>query len=321
MISFRYRLKKQLLFCGLFFTTQAALASSIPAGLDDEFQRVGLSADDIALFSRTIAGHQIGKTDLQQFGDIFIVAKKKHLPLTLLSERFAQGLLKGIPSQRLHEALEVLTKNLQWSKKLVARHAAKADIRKNKDAEQESYRMLEVALRSGISKGQIQSVLGEQQVTLSQLTGVLELAVALKAAQAPVQSLVRISQSSLDAGLTSEELERISQRLESSLDKMPQFDVGFFTDFEKNIADEFDFSFDVTKDLSENISRISDNISIEILKDLSETILDRTNLSDDLPSHVGLKIDGVIDDVKSAVDSIDIDRDSIKPDLDFNRDR
>lgn len=228
------------MFIALLISAQPLWAAKVSDDLKTKFQLAGLSAESMTNFSLAIEGHQISEMELMRYGNIFIAASRDNLPLELLSERFAQGLLKGVPDNRLQNALLVLKDNTHWWKNIMEKHVAKAEMRKNDRALQASYRMMDASLRSGIGKDEIEKIIGQQQVTLTQISAVLELAMELKISGVPTQSLVQLCRESLKAGLTSQELDQIAQKLEDSLQKERQLDEEFFSQFESAIAREFD---------------------------------------------------------------------------------
>lgn len=305
------------MFIALLISAQPLWAAKVSDDLKTKFQLAGLSAESMTNFSLAIEGHQISEMELMRYGNIFIAASRDNLPLELLSERFAQGLLKGVPDNRLQNALLVLKDNTHWWKNIMEKHVAKAEMRKNDRALQASYRMMDASLRSGIGKDEIEKIIGQQQVTLTQISAVLELAMELKISGVPTQSLVQLCRESLKAGLTSQELDQIAQKLEDSLQKERQLDEEFFSQFESAIAREFDFSVDISVDILDEVSKISEGFSMEAIQELNENIVDGVINGTDFNGNIDIPIIDSLEDINSAVDDIDIKNESVLPDIGF----
>lgn len=295
-----------VVFVSFLISSQFLLAATISNELNAQFLNADLSAESIVYFSQAIEGHSISDAELLQYGQIFIAAQGDDLPLSLLSERLAQGLLKGVPADRLQNALLVFKENLLWWKATMEKHVAKAELRKNVEARQESYRMMDAFLRSGFEKTEIEQILGQQQVTLMQVSAAIELAMEMASAGAAKQSVIQLCRKSLSAGLTAEELGRISQKLELSMLKETQLDAEFFSQFESSVAAEFDFSSGISTGLLDDISEMADDVSIDAIQDLNETIL-----SNDMSTNIDVELNDSLEDIKSVMDDVELNQDQI----------
>lgn len=297
MTLYRYGFGILILLCELLCGIQLASAATVSTTLQEKFEQVGVSSEQVTLFSQAIKGINISNANVDAYGQIIVAAQQENIPVNLLLERFNQGILKGVPPVRLQQALVGMQETLVWSRSLISAHVAKAEIRSKNEALVDTYRKLETALRSNISKNQLEQILAKEQVTLEQMSGVVDLAMGLRIANVPEQTLLSICQRTLQAGLTATELDQISQKLNQAMASSP-VDANFFSSFEQNIEAEFDLDF----------SDIIEDLSLESMNDISESILENvTNQLNDVP----------IDGIEGVVEGLELNPEMIQLDMDF----
>lgn len=299
MDLYRNSLNSLLLLSGLLLSIQFANAAEISASLKAQFQQAGVSTEHVAAFEQSLKGVRLKDTEVEVFGQIIITARQAQIPVNLLLERLNQGVLKNVPTARLQQALTSMQTTLIWSKELIAGHVAKAEIRTQEAVLENTYRQLETALRSNISRQQIEQIVAKQQLTLAQLSAVMDLAMELQLINAPERALVLICQRSLQQGLTASEIDQISKNLPKL---MPEglSDADFFSDFEKTFPTEFDFELD--------FSEIAQDFSLEGINEINESI--QENISEQLNN---ISVEGV----EGVVEGLELNPDMLQPGMDF----
>lgn len=138
-------------------------------------------------------------------------------PVAPMGERIVQGLVKGVPPSRLGQALETLQANLIWAKRLIDRHAAKADIRANPAQLGEAYRDLEVALRAGLERGQVEQIFGKEPLTLKQMAALARVAANLRSWNVAPEAAVRALAQATRSGVTAPELDRLEAKFAAGM--------------------------------------------------------------------------------------------------------
>ncbi len=299
MNLYRNSLNSLLLLSGLLLSIQFANAAEVSASLKTRFQQAGVSTEHVAAFEQSLKGVRLNDTEVEAFGQIIITARQAQIPVNVLLERFSQGVLKNVPAARLQQALTSMQTTLVWSRELITAHVAKAEIRTQEAALENAYRKLETALRSNISRQQIEQIVAKQQLTLAQLSAVMDLAMELQLINAPEQALVLICQRSLQQGLTASEIDQISKKLPQL---MPEnlSDADFLSSFEKTFQTEFDFELD--------FSEIAQDFSLDSISEINESI--QENISEQLNNTP-------VEGVEGVVEGLELSPDMLQPDMDF----
>lgn len=139
-------------------------------------------------------------------------AQKAGIPPALLGERIGQGLAKGVPADRIGQALGTLHHNLVWARQVVEAHIAKAELREKPAALEQALRHTEAALRAGLERAQIEQIFDRTQLTLEQSTALVRTAADLRGFGAEPAQVVRVMQSAGRTGLTVSELNRLERK-------------------------------------------------------------------------------------------------------------
>lgn len=299
MNLYRNSINNLLLLCGLLLSIQSVNAAEISDSLKTQFQQVGVSTGHVVAFEQSLKRVQLSDAEVESYGQIIITAQQAHIPLNLLLERLNQGVLKNVPTARLQQALMSMQTTLVWSSELIASHVAKAEIRTQEAVLENTYRKLETALRSNISKQQIEQIVAKQQLTLAQLSAVMDLAMELQIANAPERALVLICQRSLQQGLTANEIDQISQKLPQLIPESFS-EKDFLNGFEKTFQTEFDFELD--------FSDIVQDFSLDSISELNESIQE----------NIGEQLNDIpVEGVEGVVEGLEINPEVLQPDMDF----
>lgn len=139
------------------------------------------------------------------------------VPAALMGERLVQGLVKGVPTARIDQALAVLQANLVWAGQVIDRHAAKAEIRRRPEAVEQAARNIEAALRAGFERAQLEQMLGDGALTLEQITGLAGAAGNLRTWGVAPERAVRALAQAGGAGMTAAELARLERRFAAGI--------------------------------------------------------------------------------------------------------
>lgn len=139
------------------------------------------------------------------------------VPAALMGERLVQGLVKGVPTARIDQALAVLQANLVWAGQVIDRHAAKAEIRRRPEAVEQAARNIEAALRAGFERAQLEQMLGDGALTLEQITGLAGAAGNLRTWGVAPERAVRALAQAGGAGMTVAELARLERRFAAGI--------------------------------------------------------------------------------------------------------
>lgn len=141
-----------------------------------------------------------------------VQAKKAGLPPGLMSDRISQGLAKGVPAERITQALDALHNNLVWAKQLIEAHVAKAEVREKPARLEQALQQIDAALRAGLARPQLEQIFDRTKLTLEQCTALARTAADLRGFGAEPVRLARILQSAGRAGLTAAELDRMARK-------------------------------------------------------------------------------------------------------------
>lgn len=139
-------------------------------------------------------------------------AQKAGIPPALLGERIGQGLAKGVPADRIGQALGTLHNNLVWARQVIEAHVAKAELREKPAVLEQALRHTEAALRAGLERAQIEQIFDKTQLTLEQSTALVRTAADLRGFGAEPAQVVRVMQSAGRTGLTVAELNRLERK-------------------------------------------------------------------------------------------------------------
>lgn len=139
-------------------------------------------------------------------------AQQAGVPPALLGERIGQGLAKGVPADRIGQALGTLQNNLVWARQEIEAHVAKAELRAKPAALEQALRHTDAALRAGLERAQIEQIFDKTQLTLEQSAALVRTAADLRGFGVEPAQVVRAMQSAGRTGLTVAELNRLERK-------------------------------------------------------------------------------------------------------------
>ena len=160
-------------------------------------------------------------------------AQQAGVPPVLLGERIGQGLAKGVPADRITQALGVLRNNLVWARQVIEAHVAKAELREKPAPLEQALRHTDAALRAGLERAQIEQIFDTTRLTLEQYTALARTAADLRGFGVEPAQMVRVLQPVGRAGLTVAELNRLERKFvqghatgRTLLDLLTEFEQG-----------------------------------------------------------------------------------------------
>lgn len=139
-------------------------------------------------------------------------AQQAGVPPVLLGERIGQGLAKGVPAERITQALGTLRNNLVWARQMIEAHVAKAELREKPAALEQALRHTDAALRAGLERAQLEQIFDATRLTLEQYTALARTAADLRGFGVGPAQLMRVMQPAGRAGLTAAELDRLERK-------------------------------------------------------------------------------------------------------------
>ncbi len=161
---------------------------------------------------------------------------KAGVPATLMAERIQQGLVKGVPAERIDQALTVLQANLLWARQVVERHVAKAEIRGKPAQAEEALRNLEAGLRAGVGRAPLEQILGKNPLTLDQLAALARAAADLRAGGVETGAVVRVLSQAANAGMGGGDLQGLEGRFAAGMAAGRPV-PSLFAEFERGVKD------------------------------------------------------------------------------------
>jgi hypothetical protein len=188
----------------------AALTESDAAALVEQARARGLAQSQVVAWSQRLQG-------LARAG----------IPATLASERLMQGLTKGIAAHRLDQALNRIENDLLWLNGAIGRRVARAEIRTYPERLLLTLRHGEAALRSGVTRAELERLLGPGPLTLAQAAALARGAATLRNAGVDAAATERALGGLGTAGLRGEELERLEEHFAAGLTRGIPLDEAF----------------------------------------------------------------------------------------------
>ncbi len=138
-------------------------------------------------------------------------AQKAGLPAAPMGERIAEGLMKGIPAARIDQALEMLRDNLVWSKRVVDERVPRAEVRARPADVEQALRGMDAALRAGVTRQQLERIVGTSPLTTVQLSALVRVVGNLRSFGVEAESIVRLLGQAGEAGLGAGELDMLER--------------------------------------------------------------------------------------------------------------
>lgn len=139
-------------------------------------------------------------------------AQQAGLPAEPMGERVAEGLTKGIPAARIDQALETLRDNLAWSIRVIDARVPRAEIRAKPTDVERALRGMDAALRAGVTRAQLERIVGASPLTTVQLGTLVRVAGNLRSFGVDAGSVVRLLGRAGEAGLGAGELDVLERK-------------------------------------------------------------------------------------------------------------
>ena len=155
---------------------------------------------------------QLSPAQVAQWADDMARLDQAGVPASLAAERIVQGLAKGVPAERIDQAIKVLHGNLLWARQVVDAHAPKAEIRSKPEQLEQSLRHLEAALRAGVARAQLDQIFGKHPLTLEQLAPLARTAADLRGWGVEPEVVARALAPAAAAGLGARELDALERQ-------------------------------------------------------------------------------------------------------------
>lgn len=138
---------------------------------------------------------------------------RRGVPVSIAGDRLLQGLAKGVAADRIDAALGRLEDDLFWALAHVEKLTPRAALRTDSSGLEQALREMEAALRSGLTRAEIEQVLGPGPLTLGQVGALARLAGSLRSAGADAGTIRGLLEGAGTAGLKSDEIERLHRAL------------------------------------------------------------------------------------------------------------
>ena len=196
--------------------TSAIAAPNWDAAAGD-LRSASLPAGHVEAIINQAKNHGVSPEAVRAWAGRIQQSQQAGLPAVLMAERLVQGLIKGVPVARIDQALANLQANLTWAKQVIDRHAAKAESRRQPEAAEQAARQLEVALRAGFERVQLEQMLGDGALTLEQIAGLAGTAGNLHSWGVEPAYAVRSLAQAGDAGMTAVELARLENQFAAGI--------------------------------------------------------------------------------------------------------
>lgn len=179
----------------------------------------------VAPLSETEAAHLAGLARQRGFqadaamrwAQVLQQAAAAGVPLGLMVERLAQGLTKEVPAPLLEQGLLRLLDDLQWSRAVADRLVPRAEVRSHPQRLEQALRNTEAALRAGLTRGDVEQILGLGPLTLGQIAALTRTAANLHGAGAGAATVRRLLEGVGAAGVQEDDLGRLDAELATSL--------------------------------------------------------------------------------------------------------
>jgi len=170
----------------LAFSCGAARAHD---ALSARFQHVGLRLATAQRLARLSREDRVPPQVVAAWSRLFVGLKDAHIPPGLLVSQAFEGLLKGVPPDRITYALRLTSRNLFWGARLLRRQTPQIHLRAR--AGRAALAAIVVARRS-LTTPHIVAVVGRQPLPVARLTALIEVAANLKNAGISAQQLVPV---------------------------------------------------------------------------------------------------------------------------------
>lgn len=157
-----------------------------------QLHTLNLPAASVDILIKQAQARGLSPADMVAWQRIMTNAHQQGLPTSLIAERIAQGLVKGVPPARLTEAAQSLEKNLVWTKQVLEKHLAPSD-RSNPKSREEAARNFDAALRGGMERRQLEKMLDDNSLTIVQAAGLAKLAANLRSWGVETKEVARLS--------------------------------------------------------------------------------------------------------------------------------
>ena len=176
-----------------------------------------LPADQVEAIIAQAENRGLPPETLRAWAERMRQSQQAGIPAALMGERLVQGLVKGVPAERIDQALADLQANLAWARQVIDRHAAKAEIRSRPEIVEQAARNLEAALRAGFERAQLEQMLGDDTFTLEQIAGLAGAAGNLRTWGVAPERATRTLAQAGTAGMTAAEIARLERQFAAGI--------------------------------------------------------------------------------------------------------
>lgn len=177
-----------------------------------QLRTLGLSGEAVDSLIAQARQRSVSPATVLEWRATLAQAQKAGVPPGLMGERIGEGLAKGVPADRITQALGTLQNNLAWARQVVEAHVAKAELRAKPVVLESALRQMDAALRAGLARAQIAQIFDKTQLTLEQCAALARTAADLRGFGVEATQLVRVMQSAGRAGLTAAEIDRLERK-------------------------------------------------------------------------------------------------------------
>lgn len=205
--------KRRVHRCGLIglmlgLWAAAGLAAAADwAAAGEKLRALPLPAESAQIILARAQERGVDAATVMTWAETLARLQQQGVPVSLAGERIVQGLVKGAPAARISQALEVLQGNLVWAKRVIEQHAAKAEMRAQPASFEQTIKYLEAALRSGLERGHLERILGENRLTLGQIAALARLSGDLRSWGLAPERIGSSLRQAGEAGMTATELD------------------------------------------------------------------------------------------------------------------
>lgn len=161
-----------------------------------QLQTLNLPEASVDILIKQAQARGLGPADMAAWQRIMTNAHQQGMPASLIAERIAQGLVKGVPPTRLTEAAQSLEKNLLWTKQALGKHLAPSDRTGNPKSLEDTARNFDAALRAGMERQQLEKMLEGNSLSIAQASSLAKLAANLRSWGVEAKEVARFSSES-----------------------------------------------------------------------------------------------------------------------------
>lgn len=177
-----------------------------------QLHTLNLPAASVDILIKQAQARGLSPADMVAWQRIMTNVHQQGIPASLIAERIAQGLVKGVPSARLTEAAQSLEKNLVWTKQVLEKNIAPSERTGNPKVLEDASRNFDAALRAGMDRRQLEKMLDDNSLTLAQASGLAKLAANLRSWGVEAKEVARFSSEAGRANIKSGDIANMERK-------------------------------------------------------------------------------------------------------------